>query len=81
MRSKTLWETWFETKHPETMVLPVNFSKLFGLNSKPLCYYSIKCFLSGELNISQKHAVIKLIQKTNRQKIDRKLEANSYTYH
>ena len=42
MRSKTLWETWFETQHSETMVLPVNFSELFGLNSNLLWYYLIE---------------------------------------
>ena len=34
---KTLWETWFVTKHLETMVLLVNFTELFGLSSKPYC--------------------------------------------
>ena len=48
------------------MVLPVNFTKLFGLNSKPFCYYSIKKFF--ELSISQKQAVIKLIGKKDRDK-------------
>ena len=42
MRSKTLWETWFETQHSETMVLLVNFTELFGLNSNLLWYYLIE---------------------------------------
>ena len=29
-------DTWFVTKHPETMVLPMIFTKLFGLSSKTL---------------------------------------------
>ena len=46
------------------MVLPLNFRKLFGLNSKALCYYpATKIFLSGESNIPQKQAVIKFIEK------------------
>ena len=30
------------TQHSETMVLPVNFTELFGLNSNLLCYYPIE---------------------------------------
>ena len=51
------------------MVLPVNFKKLFGLNSKRLCYCPIKRFLSQELSLSQKQPIIKPIKK--KKKIDR----------
>ena len=34
--------TYFKTQHSETMVLPVNFTELFGLNSNLLCYYPIE---------------------------------------
>ena len=64
-----LLETWFVTKNLETMVLPVNFKKLFGLNSKRLCYCPIKRFLSQELSLSQKQPIIKPIKK--KKKIDR----------
>ena len=65
MKSKMLWEAWF-VQHLE---LPTNFMKLFGLNLNPLCYYSIKkSFLSGELSISQKQAVINLTERKDRDK-------------
>ena len=68
-----LWKTWFLRKYLEMMVLPVNFTKFFGLNSKPLCYCPIKKFLGGELNISQKQAIIKLIEK---KKTDKRMIKN-----
>ena len=46
----------------------MNLTTLFGLNSKPLCYYPIKSFLSEELSIFKKRAVIKLIDKKDRDK-------------
>ena len=39
---KDALENMICNKTPKTMVLPVNFMKPFGLNSKPLCYYPIK---------------------------------------
>ena len=43
------------------MILPVNFTRPFGLN--PIVIIIKKNFLSGGLSISQKQAVIKLIEK------------------
>ena len=48
------------------MVLPVNFTRPFGLNS--IVIITKKNFLSGGLSISQKQAVIKLIEKKGRDK-------------
>ena len=53
------------------MVLPVNFKKLFGLNSKRLCYCPIRRFLSQELSLSQKQPIIKPIKKKKKKKIDK----------
>ena len=48
------------------MILPVNFTRPFGLN--PIVIIIKKNFLSGGLSISQKQAVIKLIEKKGRDK-------------
>ena len=56
------------------MILPVNFTRPFGLN--PIVIIIKKNFLSGGLSISQKQAVIKIIEKKGR---DKRL-ANIFTY-
>ena len=73
MRSKTLWGTWFVIKHPEMMVLPVNFTKLFLLNSKPHCHYPIKSFCLENWSFFKNKKLLSSLRKDKDKRVTGKL--------
>ena len=51
------------------MVLPVNFTKFFSLNSKPLLLSYKKSFFSGKLRIFKTKQLSNLLEKKDRDNI------------